>query len=272
MCRSFHQEEKVEVLSRDKNCLSHWFPKLMEAALPVPSTIILRTYCDFHPLFDNQVPDGWEQFIDTLLESVKVMGTPCFLRTGQGSGKHQWKDTCYIANADRRNLEQHVFNLVEWSECVDFMGLPTDVWVVRQMLDVAPVTILPRYGNMPLVREARFFVKDGVVLCGHGYWPERAVAEGMVGRKGGYDAFDGSWKQEGVPVEEVKHFTRLAGLPEQNSRDWNRLWDLARQVAAIFRGYWSVDILFDAAGALWVTDMAVGQQSFHWPDCPYQVK
>lgn len=157
-----------------KSCLSWWFPKIQSAGLPVPKTKLLR--CDsasaasLYRHFDGK-PVGvhGSDFIGFVEAAVREMGLPCFLRTGQTSGKHSWKRTCHIQDASE--VGQHVLDLVEFSECADFLGLPWDVWAVREMLPTRPVCTLPEYGDMPLCREFRCFVDGGQLLCCHFYWP-----------------------------------------------------------------------------------------------------
>lgn len=122
-------------------------------------------------------PKGWPEFLTRLEAAGDLIGWPVFLRTGQGSGKHQWKRTCYVQDAGE--LPYHVAALVEWSHLVDMLGLPTYVWAVRELLPVEPICTLPRYGDMPLTKESRVFVRDGKVLCSHSYWPEGAIAAGL---------------------------------------------------------------------------------------------
>lgn len=143
------------------NCLSYWYPKLLAAELPVPKTIIVKSPggpWELAKLLDGEKPDGFDDFISELITSADSIGFPIFLRTGLGSGKHHWKDCCYVA--DREQIVQHVYNLVEWSHLVDMMGLQHDVWAVREMLPTMPLGVCDGYGGMPVCREFRFFVRS----------------------------------------------------------------------------------------------------------------
>ena len=40
-------------MSRDRNCLSYWFPKLQTVGVPVPRTEIVQTKSDLTPLLDG---------------------------------------------------------------------------------------------------------------------------------------------------------------------------------------------------------------------------
>ena len=232
----------------NRNCLSYWFPKLQDAGVSVPRTEIIRTNIKLECLCDGEIPEGFDDFRRSLEEAaVKIapLDSPLFLRTGQGSGKHDWKNCCYLTAASK--LADHVRSLVEWSHMVDFIGLPHDVWCVREYLPVEPVAVLPRYGDMPLVRELRGFIENGKVVCVHNYWPAKAIVQG------------------GGTEEEAKRatvFINAVGCTEPAAID------LIHEVAAAFadNGSWSVDVLQTKRG-WFVTDMAEAGRSFHWEGC-----
>ncbi len=251
----------------NRNCLAYWFPKLQAAGVPVPRTEIVRTDCDLAQLLDGKDPEGWSAFLAQMYAAIaRIGGTPCFLRTGQGSGKHQWENTCHVTEPDL--LPRHVAALVEWSHLVDFMGLAHDVWAIREMLPVEPIAALPRYGNMPLVTEVRSFVKGGAILCSHPYWPEGAVADGFHCTHGMSVVGFGEDMEErcsrcaadaGVLYERTKKLT---------VNDMLEVAGLVGQVAHAFAddGAWSVDVLKTTRG-WFVTDMADAAMSYHEPGC-----
>lgn len=244
-------------MTADLNCLSHWFPLIEAACLPVPRTTIVRmpdeAMHEFHRMFDGELrPFGGpsDTFLVELRRACDAMGYPCFLRTGQGSGKHQWKDTCYIASAD--DLPQHVWNLIEWSECVDMIGLRWDVWAVRELLPTRAMFTLPLYGDMPVCREFRAFVRDGVIQCLHPYWPKDALRQGF---RSAPEGFEDQWHSLCRVYEDGDEFDGLRSLA-----------GLAVAAGKAVGGYWSVDIIETKRG-WFVTDMAIGERSFHWPGC-----
>lgn len=221
-------------------CLSYWFPIIAAAGLPVPKTIIVRAMSDLTVWLDGKKPDCWDIFLSELIAASNSIGYPCFLRTGYGSGKHLWKDTCFVSN--REVVGQHVFNLLEWSLMVDIIGLPTDVWVVREMLPVRPLAYLEKYGGMPLVREVRGFLHDGQLVCKHPYWPRQSIING-----GGQISF-------------YKPSSKLT-MSEDDT-----VTKLFHQVGGAVPGSWSVDIL-DTDRGWYVIDMALAARSWHWPSC-----
>lgn len=234
------------------NCLSHWYPKLAAAGVPVPRTEIVRTDVELRKVLDGAMPAGYEAFIDELSAAADRIGYPAFLRTGQGSGKHQWDRTCCLKSAD--DIRNHVAALAEWSECVDFLGLPYDVWCVREMLPVTPIGVCRRYGDMPVVKEFRAFVRDGEVKCIHPYWPLDSLIEGDIRL---YEIAG-----EKAPAD---WYERLCDAPLHTLRT---LASLAGQTVG---GAWSVDMLETKRG-WFVTDMALASESFHWSECSNTTK
>lgn len=232
----------------ERTCISYWLPKLQAAGIPTPRTEIIPCDFDLSLLLDGKTPEGFDDWLGVLSDAVFRMGTPCFLRTGQGSGKHNWRNTCYVA--DRAKLASHVASLVEWSHTVDFLGLPHDVWAVREMLPTSPVAVLDAYGNMPLVPEWRGFVRDGKVVCVHFYWPAKAICQGF--------------RSEPPNIGDIIEQSRCGGwiAPEAT-----RLLDAAA-IAFDGDGAWSVDVLQTRRG-YFVTDMAEAARSWHWPGCEH---
>lgn len=229
----------------NQNCLSYWFPLLQGAGLPVPRTEIVRCESDLSPLLDGDDPDGYIEFLEALESAGGRIGFPCFLRTGQTSNKHDWNKSCYVKRPDV--LPVHVANLVEFSALADFLGLPTNVWAVRELLPTMPLGVCERYGGMPVCKEFRFFVRDGKIQCWHPYWPLPTLIEGGFVANVNRDCYE--------------HLC----YPGNGER---KLRLLAISTADVLPGYWSVDILETKRG--WkITDCALGDQSFHCLDCEH---
>lgn len=257
----------------DRTCLSYWFPKIEAAGLPVPKTKIVSftdyaTHQGIGRMFDGKEPDAaGKTFLDRLTDAVNEIGCPCFLRTGQTSNKHNWKNTCYLESPD--DLPQHVYNLMEFSEIADMIGLEWNVWVVRELLPTTPICALPRYGDMPLCREFRCFVDGGEILCVHPYWTRASVEQGFP------------WKKDG-PVDDVLGMPTEYELPDDfdflynqsrmlSNKEHDEVTCLAQTAGAAVGGRWSVDVL-DTTRGWFVTDMAEMDKSFHWPGCANAAK
>jgi hypothetical protein len=224
------------------------------AGVPVPKTEIVRLPDDWHRLSryldgpDGDIPEWGDRVFAQVREAADRVGPyPVFLRTGQGSGKHDWGRCCFVGHPD--DIIARVIGLVEWSCMVDFMGLRYDVFAAREMLPVEPVAVLSRYNGMPLVAEVRGFVSNGEAQCLHPYWPTGSIRQGMGD----------------VPADFDDIVARSRPTPEEIAAHVRPLLD---RVAAAFAGdgAWSVDVLKTRAG-WFVTDMAEAERSFHWPEC-----
>ncbi len=149
---------------------------------------------------------------------------------------------------------------------VDFLGLPTDVWAVRELLPTRPLCHLPCYDGMPLVPEVRCFIENGEVVCWHPYWPEGAIREG----------FPRECENPRSLLDPSVPAVFRSKLPENfeeivracHDLDPSEFLPIAQRVADHFRadGAWSVDLLPTDRG-WFVTDMALAEESFHWPEC-----
>ena len=230
---------------RDRTALSHWFPLIEAAGLPVPRTAIvpvpIAAQEDVWAAYDGQEGNGgMAEFIAGLLPVAGSIGWPLFLRTDHTSAKHQWAETCHVPGPD--DLAARVFRLAEASDCMG-MGLPWNVLALREMLPTVPVGTCPRYGGMPVCREFRCFVEDGLVACVHPYWPAEALA------KGGAEGLD------------------MAALDRLEGAERTEVLALASRAGEAVGGRWSVDVLWTARG-WFVTDMAEARKSHHDAACP----
>ena len=231
----------------DRNCLSFWFPKIREAGLPVPRTSWID--CDgcreILNVFDGNESIELPKLAKDLRSIAETGGfsTPLFLRTGQTSGKHNWDQCCFVADLDK--MEDHIVRLVEWSEMAGFMGLPYDVWVIRQMLETNPAFLCEDYGGFPVVREFRFFVDSDQFLYHQPYWPHDALKMGAPDNP--------HWE------------SRLPSLHALTKREFTETRELACAAGRAVGGKWSVDIL-SASDGWYVTDMAEAEQSWGWDE------
>jgi hypothetical protein len=239
----------------NRACISYWFPRIEGLpGVPTPKTRIVETDVDLLAVCDGQIPKGFYRFLAKLEEaatSVSKTG-PWFLRTGVFSGKHSWKDTCYLTSTI--DIPEHVAQIVEMSHTVDLYGLPTNVWAVREFI---PLDIHFRAfrGNMPIATEARVFFRNGHVTCVHPYWP--------------IDAFETRLSENMTAVDDriVGH---VESMDQKVRADEAHLVVTTRELVAPRFGdeWWSVDWACGDDGRWWLTDMAPGERSWH-PGCPW---
>lgn len=223
------------------SCLSQWFPRLALSGVPVPRTIIIPTGVELVQLLDGRTPDGFGPFIKDLEAACAAFGYPCFLRTGQTSGKHQWNETCWVMSADE--LPQRVAALVEFSHVCDFMGLPENIWCVREPLKTEPQ--FTAFRGMPITRERRYFIADGRVKCRHPYWPAGAFKDEPSG-----------WQD------------KLTAMNVESDAEVDELIALSERAGRMFKGEWSLDWLHTIDRGWVAIDMARAETSWHWPSCP----
>lgn len=233
-----------------KNCLSYWFPILEKTGVRVPKTAIITTVIELGQLLDGKTPFGFEGFVRVLTANALSISKegPWFLRTGMLSGKHSWLDTCYISSP--QDFPQHVANLVEESALCDMLGRPFNVWAVREFIPM--VSAFTAFNGLLINKERRYFIKDGEVLCEHPYWPESAIAEDPP------EDYPG-WK------------VSLIELNMESAQERMFLAEQAEIVSRAFEGAWSLDFSQAKTGEWLAIDMAVAEESWHWPDCPNNV-
>lgn len=242
-------------MDRDKSCLSYWYPRIRNCVPTPPTEIVTLDDDETAELISQlELPSSYKtlQFLISWYVDMSERWGTIFMRTGQGSGKHEWSKTCYCP--DYQASYKHIMSLVEWSMSVDILGLPVNVWVARKYLDVEPLGVCPEYNGMPIVPEWRVFIKDGQVICHHPYWPTDAIVKGLVDPS----TVEGKFGRTESIVQRAE--SSMACTPSE-------VLHLACEVGKCIDGSWSVDIL-KAADGYYVTDMAVAEMSWHWPSCP----
>ncbi len=237
----------------DPNSMLIWWPAIQGLGIPVPRTVILPTPENDPDLLrklvfalddDGTIPPAWGAYAKQIWTAAEEMGYPLFLRTDLFSGKHEWARTCYIPPGE--SIEQHIISLVIMGECMSLEGFAHRAVVLREFLQLDAPFVAPSYRGMPVAREWRFFVRDGVVQCWHPYWPAEAVQQGRVE--------DPEWE------------AKLANLHEFRDGELSLLSTYATWVAWQLGGYWSVDFACTQDGTWYLIDMALGEASWH-PEC-----
>lgn len=242
--------EVVSETTNGKFSLKHLPAKDPGFKLRVPDTIFVNY--PYGPelgyMADGERPRGLEYLTAAIDLAAQQFGYPVFIRTEQSSDKHSWKDTCYLTA--KKDIEQHIYGLLEHSMMA---GWPHDFFAIRRLIPTTPICTA-FYGDMPVAKERRLFINKGEVVCNHPYWPDEAFTDGEGNRR------------DNVTDEQI------AELQVLSEADKEQLTRAAEWVSKHIYGYWSIDFLQDSNGDWWCIDMAIGSNSYHWPDCPNKVQ
>lgn len=234
----------------NRNRLSWWFPRL-PSSICVPKTEIIiwpqTNENNLLNLLDGKTPDDFQSLCERISQIGDRLGWPMFLRTDYLSGKHNWKNTCYVPGSEC--VAKRVTHLVEESAMADIMGFPTDCWIARKLIPTK-AAFTAFYGDMPIVKERRYFVQDAQVVCHHPYWPMDAFLLGDLACE------VPNWKE------------LLAEMNVEDMAEVSLLSELSSKVGAAIGGAWSIDWLWSEDERKWyLTDMADAAQSYHWSGC-----
>ena len=222
----------------------HWFPRI--ADLRVPRTVFVAIPVRASATWrEGGVPEWYVEHVASAAGFTKY---PLFMRTEYSSGKHRWRDSCYVP--DRESLSRHIITVLEENERKGVAATLYEWLVLREYIPME--TIFEAFGGrMPINHEHRYFIKDGLLQCNHPYWPPAAFKREEVGHSQGKLPVD--WRERLLAISECTHAENL---------------DVLSTVAARFEGWWSVDFSQSRSAEWYLIDMARAEISFHWPTCP----
>jgi len=231
----------------NKNSMFYWYPKVKDLGVPMPRTILIpfdRPY-NFYSFYSEEEKPYLEKYISKIkqLHSSSGFGLPVFLRTDEASNKHAWTKSCYVTDIER--IGNHIQNLLEFTAMV---GIGVRGFVLREFLRLR--VGFHAFRGMPISREFRFFVRNGEVECWHPYWPPAAIE----------DPDNSAFK---VILNE---FSRL------RESELKVLAEYAEKLGGALGGYWSIDFCELQKGGWMMTDMAKGEDSYHWGTCKHAPK
>lgn len=229
----------------DRACMSYWWPKVRGTSFYTPQTELVEWGGDpLRLLLSGEDVKGWERLVDHIRGSAEAVGGfPVFLRTGLLSGKHGWKRTCHVPDAD--SVPKHIAALVEEQEMA--FTLPEVRWfAIREMLDL-DTRFHAFHGEMPVNVEFRAFADQESCRCIHPYWPMDAIRSPSVD----------DWRGRLTEIHAI----------DSDDRDMMRE-SSASLVADRFDGSWSVDWARHSNGRWYLIDMAPAGLSHHPDGCP----
>ena len=220
----------------------YWYPKIKYLQIPQPKTEIYRLTKKELKILNK------EQFPETLIENIEPIiskfSYPFFVRTDFASGKHGWENTCFIKN--KKKLSRNIFEVVIENLIADLFGLPFEALVFREYIPL-DAGFKAFYGNMPVAKERRYFLKNKLIQCHHPYWPKDAIRTPN----------NENWENI------------LEKQNNETEKEIELLSEYCLLVAERFEGYWSVDFAYGQDGKWYLIDMAEGEHSFHWLECNF---
>jgi hypothetical protein len=180
-------------------------------------------------------------------EFSKTIGVPFFIKRGNFSGKHNWKDACFVDSPDPKIIIRH---MAEIAADAEMFGCPPEYCFVARAMIPTKSAFKAFWGEMPITKERRYFIRDGQVEFHHPYWPPSSIET-----------------QEGeLLTEEPNWKALLAEVNRETPEEVRYLSEQSRKIASALPGYWSVDWLQDVDENWWLIDMANGGSSFRWEE------
>lgn len=240
-----------------RNSMLYWYPKLKAAPIPTPETIIVP-FRDEHEFVRIMMAGVAEDLLSEVSKAIKVMGTPCFIRTDYFSGKHSWDSTCFLTS--KGALESNLNRLIDESICRD---LGANAFAVREFLTLETGFPVPMWDNMPVAKERRYFVSEGQVVCHHPYW-DREVFEDMVRGCEDVDLFFPRKALKNALLPDNWRET-LESLNTETEGEVTLLSSFAELAGAQLEGDWSVDFAHTKARGWFLIDCALAKDSWHPP-------
>lgn len=186
----------------------------------------------------------WEGILSSVDIAATAIGYPVFVRTDLSSDKHGGIHSFLIEE------KEHIGSCLELTASDNEMKFWTaqgpESFVIRKYLDLNYDFIA--FHGLPIAREWRFFATRDQIICDHPYWPEESIQ------------FFGD-------VKEPRNWKELLKTLQTPPPDF--LQDLAKKAASLcdVHDKWSVDFAEDQEGKWWLIDMAIAEQSWHWPEC-----
>lgn len=246
----------------EESSMLFWWPKIQGLDIPVPKTrmLMMPKFNIFELIGSKPCSDEMAEMMRKFTVDLKLIARevqrnkddPVFMRSDQCSGKHEWKNTCFVE--DVNDIRKHLLRLMEYNEMVGWMSFTDKAIAVREFIPLES-SFVAFHGLMPVAKERRYFVRDGVVECRHEYWIEAAIRQGL----------------EGMNLPESEWLHQLRALNQQSNYEIGLLTKYAESVGKELGNYWSVDFAKAKDGRWLLIDLARGELSFHVDGCPHAV-
>lgn len=234
-----------------EDSMFYWYPKIKDLGVPMPRTILLpyekMRETTKAVLYENEdPPHHWNAYLEEVKAAAETIGYPVFIRADETSNKHDWVSSCYVEKP--QDLEGHMFNIVEFVEMQFLSDLVVRGFVIREFMELD--VKFTAFNGFPVAREFRFFVKEGRLQCWHPYWFPSAI----------------------VSPSTEDYISILAEMEKLSEADLELLTGYAEKIAGVLNEYWSIDFCQLADGTWAMTDMATGNNSYHFTLCQHTPK
>lgn len=249
----------IKYLKDNPNNLSFWFPKVKDCGIRVPKTVIVPVPENIHTAFFGEDGEKGEQLIRSFVEkdimsTIENLPTLPFIKNGCFSNKFNFS-LCCPEDKDIDTIIHSIKNIEYDSLCFDTAG---SLEIVLRERIPSPENLPRIYGGMPLNCEFRVFYDfdEHKALYVMNYWDHDYCRDAIADRNpSDGEAFDKRWPS----LDREYHLNAETVLKGVSA---------AMEKVSGLKGIWSIDILRDAEGRLWLIDMAVGRQSAYWD--PYK--
>jgi hypothetical protein len=234
------------------NSATYWLPKLLEIPdliAHIPESIIIPYD---HSALIGFMKDGqgynWQDLLTRANEAALQIGYPVFLRTDLSSDKHGGYRSFLVERA--QDFPETISRTAEDNEMKFWTTQVPEAFLLRKYLHLN-YEFMAFYG-LPIAREFRLFATKDSIICAHPYWPEEAIQ------------FFGEVRE---PLDWKNHLNKLHQKPSENI--WSNLEEFAKMAVGQCDVHeaWSVDFAEDINGKWWLIDIAIAEQSYHWPGC-----
>ncbi len=232
----------IDMACYKESSMLNWWPKIKDLGIPVPRTEYIKVDDDaMIRMIDGEKFDTTE-----IRKMVERFDMPCFLRGADTSGKHSWKETCYLSNID--GLPAHIYALAEDAFMKSMMGeVGVGAIFAREFMPMRLAGFTAFTGDMPVSREVRCFINKGKKVCQHYYWFEEAIYDR------GHEPTDPDWRRK------LKVNNTLTRADQATIDKYLKI------VCGVFKNNWSVDFCQGDDGRWLLIDMARGEVSYHHP-------
>jgi len=241
----------IDVDGIKRSSMDYWYPKIKVLPIPQPKTLRVNNRIEettWYKMLDGNRNSEIDLLINRIQKACKKIGYPVFLRTDHFSGKHDWKNTCYIEK--KEDIGKHLWNLVEANFVAGMFGeLPISSFYVREYVQMNNL-FKAFWGKLPINPEIRLFI-DKEYICHHWYWIEDAIAVSRTDTENWRTILSDAKKKAKIdlPLAQIK--------------------EIAKMVGKVITGYWSVDLCQSINGEWYLIDMAAGELSWHPEECEY---